>query len=293
MLSNTSSLQQILSSLHGLSDQQTRIAQEMSSGMRITSLGDDPAAAGQAVTMADSLRQDAAFLSTASSATNRMQTADTALSSVVSQLTSAISTATGALNGSGTDASRAAAMQTLMGIRGSILSLANSSYGGSYLFGGTSSGTPFTMDATGDVTYSGNSDTTRVALTSGSTVTTSLTGDVLFLSSNASVFGALNQAIAALQAGGSSDATSLVSGLHDALSNVITQRSVLNALQSRLSGESDYITQQKANLQVQQSTLLSADSASLATELSSVTTQRSALLSTIAVVQKGSLFDYL
>ncbi|HEY9137716.1 MAG TPA: flagellin [Terriglobus sp.] len=293
MLSSTSSLQQILSSLSSLNDQQTRISQEMSSGMRITSLADDPTAAGQAVTMADSLRQDEAFLSTASSATNRMQAADTALGSVVSQLTSALSTATGALSDSSSDTARTAATQTLVSIRDSLLSLANSSYGGSYLFGGTSSGTPFTMDASGNVTYSGNSETTRVVLTSGSSVTTSVAGDTLFLSSSASVFGALNQVIVALQNGSSMDATSLESGLHDALNNVITQRSTLNAAQSRLSGESDYITQQKTNLQAQQSTLLSADTASLATELSAVTTQRSALLSTIAVVQKGSLFDYL
>jgi flagellar hook-associated protein 3 FlgL len=293
MLSSASSLQQILSSLNSLNDQQTRISQEMSSGMRITSLADDPAAAGQAVTMADSLRQDDAFLSTASNATNRMQTADTALGSVVSQLTSALSTATGALSDSSSDTARASATQSLISIRDSLLSLANSSYGGSYLFSGTSSGTPFTMDASGNVTYSGNTESTRVALTSGSSVTTSLPGDALFLSSSASVFGALNQVIAALQNGSSTDATSLVSGLHDALNNVITQRSALNVAQSRLSGESDYITQQKTNLQAQQSTLLSADTASLATELSAVTTQRSALLSTIAVVQKGSLFDYL
>jgi len=293
MLSSASSLQQILSSLNSLNDQQTRISQEMSSGMRITSLADDPAAAGQAVTMADSLRQDDAFLSTASSATNRMQTADTALGSVVSQLTSALSTATGALSDSSSDTARASATQSLISIRDSLLSLANSSYGGSYLFSGTSSGRPFAMDASGNVTYSGNTESTRVALTSGSSVTTSLPGDALFLSSSASVFGALNQVIAALQNGSSTDATSLVSGLHGALNNVITQRSALNAAQSRLSGESDYITQQKTNLQAQQSTLLSADTASLATELSAVTTQRSALLSTIAVVQKGSLFDYL
>jgi len=293
MLNSTSSLQQILSSLTDLNDRQTRISQEMSSGLRLTSLADDPAAAGQAVTMADSLHQDEAFLSTASTATNRMQTADTALGSVVSQLTSAIGTATGALNTTGTDASRAAAAQTLMGVRDSILSLANSSYGGLYLFGGTSTGTPFTVDASGTVTYSGNSESTHVMLTSGSSVTASLPGQGLFLASGASVFGALSQVISALQAGTPADAASLVSGLHDALSNVITQRATLNASQSRLSGESDYITQQKANLQAQQSTLLSADTASLATELSAVTTQRSALLSTIAVVQKGSLFDYI
>ncbi|SDF10228.1 flagellin [Terriglobus roseus] len=293
MLNSTTSLQQMLASLSNLSDQQTRISQEMSSGLRITSLGDDPVASGQAVTMADALRQDAAFLSTASSATNRMQTADTALGSVVSQLTSAISTATGAFNDTGNATTRATAAQSLTSIRDTIVSLANSSYGGAYLFSGSSAVTPFTEDASGNVTYTGNTDVTSVGLTSGGTVTTSLTGSDVFTASGASVFDALNNIITALQSGTTTDATSLVGGLRDALNNVISQRSTLNSAQSRISGESDYITAQKTNLQAQQSTLLSADTATLATELSAVTTQRSALLSTIAAVQKGSLFDYL
>lgn len=293
MLNSTTSLQQMLASLSNLSDQQARISQEMSSGLRITSLGDDPVASGQAVTMADALRQDAAFLSTASSATNRMQTADTALGSVVSQLTSAISTATGALNGTGSATTRATAAQSLASIRDTILSLANSSYGGAYLFSGSSGSVPFTQDATGNVIYTGNSDATNVTLTSGGTVSTSLAGSSVFTASGVSVFDALNNAITALQSGATTDPTSLVSGLHYALNNVISQRSTLNSAQSRISGESDYITAQKTNLQAQQSTLLSADTATLATELSAVTTQRSALLSTIAAVQKGSLFDYL
>lgn len=292
MLNSATSLQQMLASLSNLSDQQTRISQEMSSGLRISSLGDDPVASGQAVTMADTLRQDAAFLSTASNASNRMQTADTALGSVVSQLTSAISTATGALSGTGNATTRAVAAQSLASIRDTILSLANSSYGGSYLFSGSSTATPFTEDAAGNVTYTGNNDATSVVLTSGSTVSTSLAGNNVFTASRTSVFDALNNIITALQSG-TTDPSSLVSGLRDALNNVISQRATLNSAQSRLSSESDYITAQKTNLLAQQSTLLSADPASLATELSSVTTQHSALLSTIAVVQKGSLFDYL
>ncbi|MEG9432636.1 flagellin N-terminal helical domain-containing protein [Terriglobus sp. ADX1] len=293
MLNSTTSLQQMLSSLSNLSDQQTRISQEMSSGLRITSLGDDPVASGQAVTMADTLRQDAAFLSTASNASNRMQTADTALGSVVSQLTSAISTATGALSGTGNTTTNAVAAQSLSSIRDTILSLANSSYGGTYLFSGSSTAVPFTEDASGNVTYTGNSDATSVALTSGGTVSTSLAGNNVFAASGASVFDALNNIITALQSGATPDSSSLVSGLRDALNSVISQRATLNSAQSRISSESDYITAQKTNLLAQQSTLLSADTATLATELSSVTTQRSALLSTIAAVQKGSLFDYL
>ena len=131
---------------------------------------------------------------------------------------------------------------------------------------------------------------------SGGTLQSSLAGSSVFLSPGGSVFGALNAVISELTTNtstGATDAAGLVGNLRTALSSVTSQRAVLDTAQSRLSSESDYITTQKTNLSAQQSTLLSADTASLATELSAVTTQRSALLNTISIVEKGSLFDYL
>jgi len=294
MLNSTTALQQFVSSLSDLNDRQTRITQQMSSGLKMTSLGDDPVASGSAASLANMLGQDQAFLSTATNVSNRMQTADTALGSVVSQLTSAISTATGALNGSYNDANRIAAAQSLAAIRDTILSLANSNYGGTYLFAGTGTSVPFTADAGGNVTYSGNASATSAALVTGGSITTSVPGSSIFTAAGASVFDALNQVITALQSPTAPTNSSVLLGnLSDALKNVTTQRSILNASQARLSSESDYIRSQSANLQAQQSSLLAADVPTLATELTAVTTQRSALLSTIAVVQKGSLFDYL
>ena len=110
------------------------------------------------------------------------------------------------------------------------------------------------------------------------------------------MFGSLNAIIAELSSNSTTDTTdasTLVGNLNDALTNVTSQRAVLDTAQSRLSTESNYVTTLKTNLSAQQSTLLSADTASLATQLSAVTTQRSALLSTIGIVDKGSLFDYL
>ena len=289
-------IQGLVTSAGDLNTREADIANAISSGVRLNRLSDDPVAAGQAATIADSLRRDDAFLSTAGGVGNRLQASDTALSSVVTQLTSAIATAVGAFNDTGNGTNRTTAAQQLIAVRESLLSLANSSYTGSYLFSGSSAATPFTESPSGTVTYTGDTSTTSLPLLSGGTLQASLPGSSVFLSLGGDVFGSLNAIISDLTTNSSTSpatAAALEGNLRSALSNVTAQRAVLDTAQSRLSGESDYITAQKANLSVQQSTLLTADTASLATQLSAVTTQRSALLSTIGIVEKGSLFDYL
>ena len=289
-------IQGLVSSASDLNNQETEISDSISSGLSINQLSDNPVLAGQAATLADSLQRDDAFLSTSGTVGARLQASDSTLSSVVTQLTSAISTAVGALNNTDSASQRLVAAQQLASIRDSLVSLANSNYTGSYLFSGSSTSAPFTEAADGTVTYNGNTDTANIPLLSGGTLQGSLAGSSVFLSPNGSVFGALNAIITELSsnsATGTTDATGLVSNLNNALTSVTSQRAVLDTAQSRLSSENDYVTTLKTNLSAQQSTLLSANTALLATQLSAVTTQRSALLSTIGIIDKGSLFDYL
>jgi flagellar hook-associated protein 3 FlgL len=289
-------IQGLVTSAGDLNTREASIANSISSGVRLNQLSDDPVAAGQAAALATSLNRDDAFLSTSGTVGSRLQASDTALGSVVTQLTSAITTAVGALNNTDNASDRATAAQQLTSIRESLLSLANGSYTGSYLFSGSSTSAPFTEAADGTVTYTGNASTSTIPLLSGGTLQSSLAGSSVFLGTTGSVFGSLNAIISELSTNGTTDTTDaagLVGNLRDALTAVTSQRAVLDTAQTRLSGESDYITAQKTNLSAQQSTLLTADTASLATQLSAVTTQRSALLSTIAIVEKGSLFDYL
>ena len=292
---DATSIATMVQSLSDLGSRSAAISNSLSSGVRLNRLSDDASAAGQAVMLADAVSRDTAFVSTAATAGNGMQAADTALGSVVTQLTSAISTAVAAVDGTTLQSNRDTAVEQLKSIRESLLSLANSSYNGTYLFAGSSTAQPFTESASGAVTYTGNSNTSSVALASGGSLQSSLAGSSVFLASGASAFGALNDLITGLSASpfDSSTGTALVSNLRTALTNVTSQRAILNTAQNRLSSESDYTTTQKTNLQAQQSTLLSTDTASAATELSAITTQRNALLSTISIVEKGSLFEYL
>ena len=55
--------------------------------MRVNSLGEDPVAAGQNVMLLNQIQQDDSFTSSANLVTGSLQVADSALGSVVSQLT--------------------------------------------------------------------------------------------------------------------------------------------------------------------------------------------------------------
>lgn len=285
----------LIQQLNQLTAQQAKVSAQIASGSRLTSLADDPAAAGQSVQMAGTLSDMDSFVQSAASVTNRMQAADSALSSVVSAVTSAISTAVQGSSVTMTTSNMQAAAQQLTSVRDQVLSLANASYQGSYLFAGTAGAAqPFTLQSDGSVTYSGDDKTQTINTADGATFATSVSGAVIFGSGSSSdIFAALNNLIQIFSSGDTTNLSGGIVQLRSAFDNITAGRAQLDAGITRIDNASDAITAQKTNLQVEQTSLVAADPAQLATQLSAVETQRSALMSVIAVVQKGSLFDYL
>lgn len=284
----------LISDLSRINSQQADVSKQLSTGSRITSLGSDAAAAGQSAMLASGIRTADSFIRTASSLNSRMQAADSALGSVVTAMSSAVSLAvqgsTGTLNAS----NKQAIAQQLMALRDQIVSLGNSSYQGVYLFSGTS-GTkqPYFQNTDGSVSYAGDLKSTTFTTETGLQIPDTLNGAQAFGTGTATeVFKALNVVIGQLSSG-SQVSTDALTGLRSSLDVVTAGRASLDTMMNRLSGASDYAVSRKAQLTAAQSSLISADTAELATELSAGETQRSALMSTIAVVQKGSLFDYL
>ncbi len=276
-----------------LSTQQTHILQQLSSGVRISALSDDPLAAATSSTLTAALAQQDSFLTSATTATSRATAADSALAAVVSQLTSALSLVVQGANNTQTPAQQQSIASQLAAVRDSVLNLANSSYSGSYLFAGSASTTtPYTLNADGSTTYNGDAQTASIRSPNGASIPTSLSGSGVFGSGTSSVFAALQTAITQLQSG-SSTGTANVAALRSSLDGVTVQRSSLDANLNRLNTETTYVTTQQTNTKVQQSGLLAADTVSLATQLSAVENQQTALLSTLSKINKTSLFDYL
>ncbi|MBS1815868.1 MAG: flagellar hook-associated protein FlgL [Acidobacteria bacterium] len=285
----------LVSELNRLNAQQANVSAQIASGSRLTSLASDPSAAGQSAQMTGALQSADSFIQTSATVVNRMQAADSALGSVVSSITSAISVAVQGSNVTMSASNLRSIAQQLTGIRDQVLSLANASYQGAYLFAGTSgTSQPFTLQSDGSVTYSGDGNAQQVSTADGVSLATSVSGATVFGSGGPQdVFAVLNSLIQQFASGNITNVADGVATLRTAFDGITSGRSTLDASINRLNSATDATTAQKTSLKVAQTSLLAANTAELATEFSATETQRTALMSVISVVQKGSLFDYL
>ena len=293
MLTSSTSIANLVAQSAALSNQQVEIARQLSAGTRLTQLSNDPLAAAATVRLSSDVARATGTLSAIQTVQARMQTADSALGAVVQQLTSAVSVAVEAANGTNSTANLAAAAKQLSTIRDSVLGLANSSYSATYLFGGTAaSNAPFTQSSgTGVVTYGGDNRAMSLQVL-GASLQASGDGGAIFGDGSSSVFATLQNIITTLQSGTTPNADQVI-GIRDALQAVIDGRSVLASSASRLEGATTYTSTQKTDLEAAQTNVAASDPVALATALSNTQTQRSALLSSLAAMGRNSLFDYL
>jgi len=273
------------------------LTSELSSGVRVSSPGIDPLAAGDNVELTAQISQDDSFNQTAVTEESRLQVADSALGAVVTQLTQAITLATQA--GSGTEnASNLQSIGSQLGsIRDAVLGLANSSYQGSYLFGGSATSTqPYTLDNSTTpptAVYSGDTATQTLVTPQGQSITVSAPGSSIFSAAGADVLGTLNALAAQLSTGSAGTGLAAqVAQLTAGLNNVSAQRIPLDTALTTLQSAATYSQTQATALTAAQTTLIGADTAQVATQLSQAETQSQALMAVISTIEKGSLFDY-
>src|ERR1035437_1270522 len=128
---------------------QQRLTSELSSGVSIASLSQDPVGSGQNVLLLNQIQQDDSFTRSSTPVTGQLQVADSALGSVVTELTSAISLATSANNGTMNPSNVKSIANRIAGILDEIQALANTNYQGQYIFaGGKTSTAPFSTTTT-------------------------------------------------------------------------------------------------------------------------------------------------
>jgi len=276
-----------------------QLTNELSSGVRVTSLSQDPIASGENVLLLNQMQRDDSFTQSSSLVQGQLQVADSALGSVVTQLTQAISLATAANNGTLNSSDLESISNQIAGIRDEVTSLANTSYQGQYIFAGSQTSTvPFsTSDSTTPATtsYSGDEGVNYLQTPNGQTIQLNVPGNQVFDASGAnSVFGALNKLVADF-ASGASAATSAADtqALNTALSYVSQQRVTIDNSITRLTAASDAVSSEKTQLTVAQTSLMQADLAQIATQLSLTKTQQTALEDVISQLGSGSLFEKL
>ncbi len=278
------------------SEQQLQTAMsQLSSGKRVGKPSDDPLAfAHNVLSVAESVKVDT-YTRNADAVLSQSQMADSALSSVVTSLTQAISIGTQA-GGNTTAEERGSLAEQVEGLRSEVLSQANLTSNGAALFAGTSNvTTPFVEDPTSatGVVYQGNSGTNYTQVGDTLSVSVNQPGDSIFLSSSGNVLGALQQMISAISGGGSTAIAGANSALTSAINHVSSIRATYGATVNELSSQHAFLSQETVSLTSQQTSLMDVDTATAATNLTQAETQNSAILAAAAKILPQSLLQYL
>jgi flagellar hook-associated protein 3 FlgL len=274
---------------------QNTALQQLSTGLAVNQLSDNPAAAAEVTLNHAQVSQDTQYLQNITNLTAQSNTIDSTLSSVVTAVTQAISLGVEGANGTQSDADRQAIAEQVTGIRDQVLSLANQTYQGNYLFAGTATSTqPFVLDPTqpDGVKYNGNTNTNSVTISNGDTIPVNVPGSQIFTNPAGDVLGALNGLITALQnnSGLAAANTNLTNASAQLNSQSVFYGNTLQQLQTAQTS----LNTDKLQLAQQENSLVGADLATSITNLEQANTATSAILTaTNQILSTLNLLNFL
>ncbi len=292
----------LVGSLDNTQANEQQLSAELSGGVSITSLSQNPVGAGENVLLLNQIQQDDSFTASSNLVTGQLQVADSALGSVVSELTQAISLATSANNGTMNASDVKSISNQISGILNEVQSLANTGYQCQNIFaGGQTSAAPFsTLTATSPAvtSYNGDENVNYLELPNGQKIQLNVPGDQIFMGAGtSSVFGALNALVADYSTGtvNTQQAASDTTALSTALNFVSQQRVTIDNSITQISAASGAVTSEKTQLTAAQTDLMQADIPTISTQLSQAETQQTALEDVIAQLDStsNSLFSKL
>ena len=274
--------------------EQTALLQ-MTTGKRVNVDSDDPSAAAREVAIASQSGDCDQFLRSISSISSELQTADSALNSAVTALQRAITLGTEGANGTLSQQDRAALASEVQSISQQVMSVANLSYNGKYVFAGTADSQPPYVAAAGGIVYQGNGSVNQVEIETGQTIAVNQPGSELFSAAGASVFQALSDLASTLQSSSSTtddiaNATNEVSAAYNQLNSA---RTFYGSTLDQLNDSQTFLNSEQLQLTQQTSNLVGVDMNQAATNLANAETARNAALQAAASVGSLSLFNYL
>jgi flagellar hook-associated protein 3 FlgL len=268
--------------------------QEISSGRSVNVPSDNPAAAAVLVENANQSSQADSFQRSIGSIQGEMQNADSALNSVITSLQQAISLGVEGANGTVNAADRAAIATQVQGIQSQLLSLANLSYQGNYVFAGTATQTtPYVQDASSPsgVTYKGNTGVNSVTLGSDFSLQTNLPGSQLFSAAGSDMFQSIQDLITGLQSGTGIDTA--VTEISAASSQIDAQRVFYGNALNQLTAQQSYLSTEITQLAQQQNTVGGADLTAVISNMTTAETSLQATLDAVGQTAHTNLFEYL
>ncbi len=291
---NPNPLPSLLAALQQTEQQINNDLAQIASGQSVSKPSDNPSAASLLVQNADQTSEADQFLRSIGSVQGEMQNADATLSSVITVLQRAISLGTEGANGTLNQSDRQAIATEVQGIQSQLLSLANLTYQGVYVFAGTATQTtPYVLDSNSPsgVRYDGNAGSNNLTLGNGFSLQTNLPGSQLFSAPGNDVFQAVQDLITSLQNGTNIDVA--VGKVSSAYSHINAQRVFYGNAVNQLNSQENFLNTENTQLAQQQNNLGGADLSKVISDLVNAQVSRQATLESIGQTQQNNLFNYI
>ena len=291
---NPNPLPDLLAAIAQTQQQINTDLEQIASGQSINRPSDNPAGAAMLVRNAAKTAETDQFLRSASGLSGEMQNADSALSSVVTILQRAISLGVEGANGTSNASNRAALAAEVQGIQSELVSLANLSYQGNFVFAGTATqAAPYVLDpdSSSGVRYVGNTGVNTVTVGDHLSVKANLPGSELFSAGGSDVFLAIQDLITNLQSGTNIDTA--VSEINTAYQHINAQRVFYGNAINQLDTQQTFLNSQATQLAAQQNSIGGADLPKVISDLVNAETSRQATLAAVSKTQQFNLFDYI
>jgi len=263
---------------------------KLSSGKRLTTPSDDPAGTVRALQLRGALSRNEQYTANAQDAQSWLNTIDDSYSSIVATLQQARTLVVRGLNTGVNDTAANQALASEMDtVRSTMLQLANSTFDGRPVFGGTTANGA-AYDTSG--TYVGDNGVVSRDVGEGLTVDVSTTGPTVFGSGSADVFSLIATAANSLRTnpGGMS---SLLAQFDGAIAQVSSAQAQAGARAEQVQDAAGGLTTRGTALQSELSGVEDVDMAEMAMKVTTANTNYQAALQTTATISQLSLMDFL
>jgi len=282
--------QNLLRDIAGAQERLLTAQDQVSSNKKVTNPSDDPAAASDIVRIFSESNEGDQFDKNVTFAQSKLNLADTVLDSVQQMVERARTL--GQLSFGNPDTASTYATE-LNGLRDQIISAANTTHAGRFIFGGSVTTTvPYVKQPDSSVSYQGNSEDMSLQVTRNSTLQTQLPGSEIF-SGSVDIFQVMTDLSTAMQTGDKDGIDAQVKNL-EAFSDVLsTARGKIGSYLNAATNVSSQLSTAKLARASDLTHEQAADMAQAITDMNMTQTNLQATLAVGARISQLSLLDYL
>jgi flagellar hook-associated protein 3 FlgL len=293
-----------LSGISNLQREQTQVEKELSSGYQVQDASDSPGQTPELINLGSSLAVVQHYQTNLTRVQAEASTADQTIGSAIALIQNASTLAAQGANTTSSASERQTLAQQVQAIQQQIVSVANTTVEGRYIFAGDQDqSAPYKYDSssvTGVDQLTTSASTRVVSGTQGQPVYQALTAQQIFDPVDASGNPTPNNAFSALQSLVTSLNANDTTGISDAIASLATASTYVNQQQAYYGNAEQTLTLEQSNssnfataLQVQIGNIRDTNVPQAATELTQLSTDQAASYAAQAAIPTKTLFDYI